>query len=381
MFDNLDNSKSSTNSSTEKNKGIDWKKELLSWKGGVAAGLLLILLFFLFRGSNNQDQSKITYNSGNRPVGVSNSLNQQAVQRLGVDLTDNLDPKLVPTLVAEAVKEIANKNTSEADFVPALVNSISNKIQSISTIDLNADGLTDPVMVIPTSASSDQEFLLFSIRVPDPAEVTELPSATDQAAWRDIAENKSIEIMTASASKDSSNNLTMQSTPNPQVYGTPSGASPYYHYSPPGLGSILLTSMMMSYLFSPPYMGYGGWGYGGPGPASVTTVTQQRGAVTSGLQGANPSQTAAVNNKGKGVGQSNFKKIPPKSLNQMKTSSFRAKNNSATRTGGFGKNKATSKASKPTASASQPKAQQRSAAKRSSGFGSKRKSGFGKRRR
>ena len=83
---------------------------------------------------------------------------------------------------------------------------------------------------------------------------------------------------------------------------------PTTHYSSPGLGTILLTSMMMSALFSPPFMGYGGY-YGGP-PRTVSTVQSQRSGVTSSMGSANPSQSAVTNSKGQSVGQSNFKKVP-----------------------------------------------------------------------
>jgi len=201
--------------------------------------------------------------------------------------------------------------------------------------------------------------------VPDPAEVSELPPGSDQEAWRDIAENKSIEIMTASATKNAQDEISMQSAPNPQMYNS---APPYYHYSSPGLGTILLTSMMMSALFSPPFMGYGGY-YGGP-PRTVSTVQSQRSGVTSSMGSSNPSQSAVTNSKGQSVGQSNFKKVPPKSLNQVKTAQFRSKSNAATanRSGGFGSAKSSSSTSavqKPRVSAPRKSTPTR----RSGGFG------------
>ncbi|MFZ9065141.1 MAG: hypothetical protein ACO22U_15995, partial [bacterium] len=198
MFDNLDNQPSKPASTSKKKSGgdIDWKAELLSWKGAVGVVVILGVGWLIFGGSEPDRNEVVNYSNSDVPIGVSDTLNEEAVNRLGVDLTDNLDPQLVPVVVAEAMKEATEAGVSEADFIPSLVSKISNKIRDISTIDLNADGLADPILVMPASASSDQEFIQFSIKVPDPAEVSELPPGSDQEAWRDIAENKSIEIMT-----------------------------------------------------------------------------------------------------------------------------------------------------------------------------------------
>ena len=71
---------------------------------------------------------------------------------------------------------------------------------------------------MPQTETGDSDFMVFSILIPDPSEVSVLPSGSDQEAWRDIAENKSIEIMTASVVRGSEDQLTMQSSPNPQMY-------------------------------------------------------------------------------------------------------------------------------------------------------------------
>jgi hypothetical protein len=370
MFDNLDNQPSKPTPQKKSSGDIDWKAELLSWKGTVGVVVLLGAGWLIFGGSEPDRNEVVNYSNSNVPIGVSDTLNKEAVNQLGVDLTDNLDPKLVPVVVAEAMKEVTEAGVSEADFIPSLVSKISNKISDISTIDLNADGLADPILVIPASASSDQEFIQFSIKVPDPAEVSELPPGSDQGAWRDIAENKSIEIMTTSATKNAKDELSMQSAPNPQMYN--SSPAPYYHYSSPGLGSILMTSMMMSALFSPPFMGYGG--YNGGGPRNVSTVQSQRSGVTSSMASSSPSQSTVKNSKGQSVGQSNFKKIPPKSLNQVKTAQFRSKNNAAkaNRSGGFGSAKKSSSSS--TVQKPRVSAPRRAMPRRRSG-------GFGRRRR
>jgi hypothetical protein len=306
MSDNLDNPPPDPPTKSSKSGGgdFDWK-ELLKLRVGLALVFCVAVILGFFGVFD--------------PYFID----------LNVDLTDNLDPQLVPVVVAEAMKEATEAGVSEADFIPSLVSKISNKIRDISTIDLNADDLADPILVMPTSASFDQEFIQFSIKVPDPAEVSELPPRSDQEAWRDIAENKSIEIMTASVTKNAQGEFYIQSAPNPEVYYS---APPYYHYSEPGLDTELLTLMMMRSLFSPPFMGYGGYD-GGP-PRTVSTVQSQRSSFTASMGSSNPSQSAVTNSKGQSVGQSNFKKTPFKSLKQVKTAQYRSsssKSSSSTR--------------------------------------------------
>ena len=126
--------------------------------------------------------------------------------------------------------------------------------------------------------------------------VSTLPPGSDNQAWRDIAENKSIEIMTTSVVRGSGNELNMQSTPNPEMYQSAAG-TPYPPYYGAGysMTSLLMTSMMMSMLFRPPFMWGGGfgYGYGYGGPMAVSTVQNRRGATTSALRKADPSYSAA----------------------------------------------------------------------------------------
>jgi len=362
-----------------KNEDNDWVKKIFSTKG-ILIAILLLMGYWVFSGGNNKTtkNAPISYDAGNVPIGVSDSLNQAAIDRLGVDLTENLDPKLIPALIADSIKTTSESNLSEKEFMPALVSNISNKIRDISTIDLNADGLADPVLVVPQGDSSGGEFLRFSIRVPDPEKVTTLPDSTNQDEWRDIVENRSIEVMTASAVKNGESDLTMQSTPNPQVYQSSGTAYPNYYRHSPSMSSILMTSMMMHWMFTPRF-GYGGFGGGFGSPMSVSTVTRTRGATTSGLSKAAPSSTSAKTASGKNVSNRNFKKTSPKSLNKAKTAQYKKSNaNRASRSGGFGK----TQAAKQRASASRPSSrssvQKRSPARRG-GFGNSRSRsrGFG----
>ncbi|GIT09384.1 MAG: hypothetical protein CM1200mP30_30140 [Pseudomonadota bacterium] len=56
------------------------------------------------------------YTSQNIPIGISDQLNPEAIEKLGIDLTDNLDPKLIPAITSEALRETTQANVSEEVF-------------------------------------------------------------------------------------------------------------------------------------------------------------------------------------------------------------------------------------------------------------------------
>ena len=317
---------------------------------GLLIAIFLLMGYWIFFGGDEkaeQPQSSIPAktetqadaSSQNTIVGISDSLNQEAIDRLGVDLTEHLDPKLVPPLIEQAMKETAQAGVQAQEFVQAAMSNISNKIRDISSIDLNNDGFADPVLVVPQNVTDGAEHMVLSIRVPDPAAVSNLPAGSDQEAWVDIANNKSIEVMTASAIKQDDQSMTIQSAPNPQVY---SGAHPpyYHHYSP--LSTMLMTSLMMGWMMSPSFYGPGlGYGHYGAPSRTTSSVSQNRAATASNLTSARGSNAAALNSKGQAVATNNFKQVPPKSLNQIKSTQFRSREGaSAARTGGFGRDSA-----------------------------------------
>ncbi len=355
--------------------GNDLIRNIFSTKGLLVIIGLLIVYWVFFKGDSKEEQA--VYQPPKSVVGVSNVLNQEAIEKLGVDLTEHLDPKLIPALVEQSMKEAVDSGAKENEFIQVLVSKASNKIQEMSTIDLNNDGFSDPVLVIPQNVTEGQEHMLLSIRVPDPAEVSILPAGSDQEAWADIAQNKSIEVMTTAAIKESDQNMVIQSSPNPQMYAS---HPPYYHHYP-SFTSILMTSMMLNML-APRFMGpgmFGGYGYA---PTQTTVIRQNRDGTSSNLKQANGSNTAAKSANGQSIASNNFKKVPPKSMNQIKTSQFKARNSQrAAGAGGFGKSQAAAATQKPAAS---PSRKSFSNQRKSSGsFGSSRRSfgGFGKSRR
>jgi len=354
-------------------------EKLFSTQGVLIAILILGFYWVFFGEDKSQESARYNYSSQNIPIGVSNQLNAEAIEKLGIDLTEHLDPKLIAAITSEALRETSQAKVSDKEFLPTLVNKISNKVRNISTIDLNQDGMADHVLIVPQTEKGDADFLLFSILVPDPSQVGTLPSGSDQAAWKDIAENKSIEIMTASVVRGSGDEMTMQSTPNPEMYQ--SAGAPYAPYYSTGysMTNLLMTSMMMSMLFRPPYIWGGGYGYGyGYGGArAVSSIQNRRGASTSKMKKAAPSSSSAKTAGGKNVSSNKFRSTSNKSLNNIKSTKFRSANRKASG-GGFGSNSAQRK---PAVSKRRPVPRKKfsfGGKRRSRGFGF---GGFGRRRR
>ncbi len=321
--------------SEKNNESPEWLEKLFSTQVILTAILILGIYWVFFGENKSRESSSSGYSPQKIPIGISDQLNPEAIEKLGLDLTDNLDPKLIPAITSEALRETTKANVSEESFLPTLVSNISNKIRDISTIDLNEDGIADPVLVVPQTETGDSDFLTFSILVPDPSKVSTLPPRSDNQAWRIVAENKSIEIMTASVVRGSGSELNIQSSPNPDVYQ--SGGTPYPPYYGAGysMTNLLMSSMMMSMLFRPPFIWGGGfgYGYGYGGPMQVSNVQNSRGATTSALRKAKPSYSATKTAGGRSVSSNKFRATSKKSLNNIKNTKFRKANRNAVSTG------------------------------------------------
>ena len=95
---------------------------------------MILGLYWVFSGEDNNNQSaRYNYSSENIPIGVSNQLNTEAIEKLGIDLTEHLNPKLIPAITSEALRETSQAQVSEKDFLPTLVNKISNKVRKRHT--------------------------------------------------------------------------------------------------------------------------------------------------------------------------------------------------------------------------------------------------------
>lgn len=358
-------------------------EKMFSSNGVLIFIAVLIVYWVFFKDSTPKSpelsvspSSSSAVESNSRPiVGVSNVLNEEAIQRLGVDLTENLNPQLVPALVAEAMKETAQSGVSESAFTQAFVTTVSNKIKDISTIDLDNNGFADPILVIPQNYSEAAEQLQLSIRVPDPVTVTSLPEPSDQGAWSDIAENRSIEIMNVSAIKEGAEQLAMQAAPNPEMY---QNTQPYYRSPGMSFSDVLLTSLMVNWLMGPRFYGPGFGYYGGANPRTVQTVQRTRVSSTSGLRSAQGTSTPLKTNSGRTVANNNFKTTSANSLRKIKTSQYQARNTQkAVRSGGFGSTSASQNrptTTRPTATKPRPSTQRSFGfPKKSRGFGGFRK--------
>jgi len=321
------------------NKNISGLEKLFSTQVILFAIFALGLYWVFFGEDNNRESARFNYSSQNIPIGVSEQLNKEAIEKFGLDLTENLDPKLIPAITSEALREVSQSKVSEKDFLPTLVALISNKVRDISTIDLNEDGIADHILIVPQTEKKDTDFLVFSILVPDPSKVDSLPSSSDMDGWEDIAKNKSIEIMKSSVIRSAGEQLTMQSTPNPQMYNSSNTPYPPYYSSGYSISSLFMTSMMMSMLFSPPYMWGGGfgYGYGYGGPMAVSSIQNRRSPIVSNMKKASPSMTSSKTAFGKNVSANKFRSTSRKSLNNIKSTKFRSTSRKLTG-GGFGKN-------------------------------------------
>lgn len=346
---------------------------------GLLVAIVLLMGYWIFFGNNKEE--KAVYQASKNTVGIGNAVNQQVLNDFNVDLTEHLDPKLVPPLVAEAMKETASAGVKEAEFIQAFVGKVSNKIQGISTIDLNNDGIPDPILVIPQSLEDGTEHIQLSVRVPDPDEVKEMPSSGDMETWRKIADKSSIEVMNVAAIKENSEKMVMQAAPNSQLYHY-SGHPPYYHHHI-GFSDILLTSMMVHWMFTPSYYSpfYSPFHFGGYAPQTTTVIRQNRTLANNKANSVTTSTSAAKTASGKTIANNKFRKVQPKTMNQIKTTQFNKKKSArTTRSGGFGKSKRTTSAEKSRTTTRKPTYRKPRTSSRSI-FGSKRRSSFGRRRR
>ena len=300
-----------------------WLGQIFSTKG-LLVGIALLMGYWIFF-----DNSSETTDFSNM-VGVGQAINSETAKKLNVDLSQYLDPQIVPAIVEESLKTVAQSGATEQAFMQGFINEVSTRLQNVSTIDLNADDIADPLLVVPKQVAEGGEHMTLSIRVPDFSQVQTLPESTDQDAWKDIAENKSLEIMTASAVKSKEDQLTVQAAANPQTY--PSHPPYYSHHS--SLGSMLMTAMMVNWMMTPRmYPMYGG--YGMP-PRQVADV--QRNRTSSSYSKATGTSNPAKTTSGTSIASNQFSKIKPTAMNQVRSSEFKKRSaQSSVRSGGFGR--------------------------------------------
>ena len=309
-------------------------------------------------------------------LAVSQGLTEQAV---GLNLAADLDVSLLPELGKQVIREAAQKGLKEQAFLQEVIVEMSNRVREISTIDLNADDVVDPILIKPEPQEGEQ-YVLLSIRVPAP-DAYPLPEAKDGAAWKEV---ETIEVATMSVAFDQKT-LTVQAQGNQHAYPGSAGQHYSVHDRAPSFLQMYMTMRMMEWMFFPRYYGFWGpgYGYGMYRPMGVPMMTSRRaGAISNrNYQRAPGTASSSIRTRGGGAPTSQysraFSKNPPRSLNQLKSSTaFQRRQASKLRAGGFGRTSGQRTVGRAGSSFSQRRAGVASRSiRRKSSFG-----GFGRRR-
>ena len=219
-------------------------------------GLLFVVYLLVSAGSSSRRTPRM--------VGVGRS-----TVTTRIDLTDRLNPAILPDLVKELLREMAPGQKPDSDkFQQELVQKLGQRIMDDPEVnyrvDLNEDQNLDPVLVVPESVKG--EAAVYSIRVPDPDKYPRDPDPN--ADWHKIAES-GVELCAVSVTfNESDRTLVVDAEPNEHLYD---GGQAHYRSSYPASQHSFLQSYMTYMIFRDimfgPYMWfgprwYGGW-YGG----------------------------------------------------------------------------------------------------------------------
>ncbi len=223
--------------------------------------LMTLLFALLFAGCQSE-----RYTSQNVGSGVSASMETYE----GADLSQDLDVSKLPAMISECYKEGLEAKKQKEDLQKYVVQRLAEKVKQISTVDLNKDGNADPVFIIP---EGDDEQMTFSVRVPNPAEVTAYPELSDKEAWQKIADEQSVEIASVTAvpragADQKISKIDIEAKPSSSFYNS----APNYHSS---FASDLLTYMIIRDLFFRP-MWWGPGSFAPMSPMGVGQVANQR---------------------------------------------------------------------------------------------------------
>ena len=313
----------------------------------IGSSLILLMSFVLYLGcssSENQVSSndRVPANNQTYSVGVA-----QTNVNVKIDLTDKLNPAILPDVMREVLEELAPTEKPDSQkFQQNVVRKLSHKIISNPDInyqvDLNEDANLDPLLVVPESVQG--EAAIYSIRVPDPTEYPKDPAAYD-VDWDQVAKN-GIELVALSITFDqTSQQMVIGAEANPHAYeGKPNHYRRDYHSdSHSWMGSYLRYMVIRDILFSP-YSWYGGGWYGGWYPryyggwhAPVATRTVTRTRTITRYKNANPAQSTPTNNVRSSRAKTRTQ--APKAIQQMKSKRTMAARQKAgsVRSGGFGR--------------------------------------------
>ena len=293
--------------------------------------------YVIFRGGGDryvQTQPRLNYDT----VVVSQGMTAQAQ---ALNLEKQLDISLLPGIGKAAIRDAAGKGLKEQAFLQAVMRDVSDRVSEISTIDLNKDGKTDPILIKPEPAEGEQ-YVILSIRVPA-QNAYPLPQAGDTAAWRKV-ETFEVATMTVSLTEKE---LTVQARGNRHVYPNSYNR---HHYAYDRQSSFLQTYMtmrMMEWMFFPRYYGFysPGWGYGYYRPMGVGMRMSRRSAAIGrrGYSSSSYSSQSVVRGRSGGRPTSSYSskysRTAPRSMNQLRSSrSFsRRQSGRIAGRGGFGR--------------------------------------------
>ncbi len=263
-----------------------------------------------------------------------------------IDLSDKLNPQILPDVLREVLASIQVDGTPDKkEFQQKVVQKFSQKIMQDPDInyrvDLNEDGVIDPLMVVPESV--DGEAAVYSLRVPDPVSYPQDPGSN--ADWDAIANKQSLELVEVSVTFDpNAKEVLIASSPNQNVY---ENSNSHYQQSYNSSGHSWIETYFQYRLFSMILFGPYGWGYGpffggfynswySPYPASMRSAN---------MANSRYSKAAATNRgpktpSGKNISSSQPKSNPRtiQSMKSKRAMSYRKEQN-AMRQGGFGAGK------------------------------------------
>ncbi len=300
--------------------------------------LFIIILFFSFLLRKKTET--------NYQVGVARS----AVQTR-IDLTNQLDPQILPTILEEVLSGISiqgkNGKIDSKEFQKTVVQNLSQAILSNSEtnyrVDLNEDGIIDPLMILPESV--DGEAVIYSLRVPDPEIFPKDPQG--DVDWDKIAKDQSLEIielvMTLTQSKEG---VSIASKPNSNVYQNTSNQTSYQQHYPSTSYNWIQTYFQYR-LFSAVLFGSYGWGFGGfyggfYGSHYSPVRTASRPYRASSYKKAPKSSSSLKSASGKNIRSqktTNRSNSSIRSLKSKRNLGVRQSNLGSTRSGGFGRQK------------------------------------------
>ncbi|MBF0433370.1 MAG: hypothetical protein HQK83_18985 [Fibrobacteria bacterium] len=293
-----------------------------------------------------------------------------------IDLTDKLNPQILPDVLKGVLASIQiNEKPDSKKFQQKVVQRFSTAIMNDAginyAVDLNEDGVVDPLMIKPESV--DKEGVVYSLRVPDPTNHPKDPGSG--ADWDNIADNESIELVEVAVSfSEVDKELAISANPNHHVYENSRENTHYTsHYS--GHHHSWMETYFQYRLFSMVLFGPYGWGfgpfyggyYGGYYRPYGSAARMSRGAHSSRYAKSARTNTGLKTGSGKALrgSKSASRTSMPKSIKQMKSRRAMAvrkqkyngrrggfgsgkntgiarRSGSGTRTGGFGRSRARS---------------------------------------